>query len=82
MGHAVDMETGQALSCALSATKELDTKSVKISVYAGSTQNVGVSRRSEAWAENFAAYMDGGENAMKVPSEIIEMIEEYFKEKK
>lgn len=82
LGHAVDMETGQALSRALSATKELDTKSVKISVYAGSTQNVGVSRRSEAWAENFAAYMDGGENAMKVPSEIIEMIEEYFKEKK
>jgi hypothetical protein len=82
IGHAVDIETGQSLSRALSATKELDAKSVKISVYAGSTQNVRVTRRSEAWAENFAAYMDGGENAKNVPPEIIEMIEEYFKKKK
>lgn len=78
LGHAVDIETGQALSKALSASKDLDAKSVKISVYAGSTQNVRVTRRSEAWAENFAAYMDNGANAKNVPSEIVGMIRGYF----
>ena len=38
-----------------------------------------VTKRSEAWAENFAAYMDGGRNKKKVPDEIAEMIEGYFK---
>ena len=81
LGHAIDIDTGQALSKALSASKDLDAKSVKISVYAGNTQNVRVTRRSEAWAENFAAYMDNGGNAKNVPSEIIEMIEGYFEKK-
>ena len=39
-----------------------------------------MSKRSEAWAENFAAYMDGGTNKVKVPKEISDMIENYFKE--
>ena len=82
IGHAVDIDTGQALSRSLSATKALDEKSIKISVYAGSTQNVRTTKRSEAWAENFAAYMDGGENAKNVPPEIADMIEDYFKKKK
>jgi hypothetical protein len=82
LGHAVDMDTGQALSTALSATKELDMKSIKISVYAGNTMNVRVTRRSEAWAENFAAYMDGGANSKDVPPEIVQMIEDYFTKKK
>lgn len=82
LGHAVDMDNGQALSAALSATKELDLKSVKISVYAGNTQNVRATRRSEAWAENFAAYMDNGANAKDVPAEIVQMIEDYFNKKK
>lgn len=81
LGHAVDMDTGEALSRALTATQELEIKSVKISVYAGSTQNVRVTKRSEAWAENFAAYMEGGANAKNVPPEIVEMIEDYFKKK-
>ena len=81
IGHAVDMDTGQALSRSLSATRELDEKSVRISVYAGSTQNVRVTKRSEAWAENFAAYMSG-ENRENVPPEIVEMIEDYFRKKK
>ena len=81
LGHAVDMDTGQALSAALSS-KDLDVKSVKISVYAGSTQGVRVTRRSEAWAENFSAYMDNGANAKDVPAEIIQMIEEYFNKKR
>lgn len=82
LGHAVDIDTGQALSAALSATEELNAKSVKISVYAGITQGVRVTKRSEAWAENFAAYMDGGASAKDVPAEIVQMIEDYFNKKK
>lgn len=81
LGHAVDFSTNQALSKALSATPEMDELSVKISAYAGSTQNVRVSKRSEAWAENFAAYMEGGSKAKEVPDEIVKMIEGYFKKK-
>ena len=80
LGHAVDIHTGQQLSRRLSSTPELDELSVKISNYAGTTQGVRVSKRSEAWAENFAAYMDGGTNKVKVPKEISDMIENYFKE--
>lgn len=54
--------------------------SLKESAYAGSTQGVRVSKRSEAWAENFAAYMDGGKNASKVSDEIKKMIDGYFTE--
>lgn len=79
LGHAVDFSTGQALSKALSSTPELDELSVKISSYAASSQGVRVSKRSEAWAENFAAYMEGGSKAKEVPLEIVEMIEGYFK---
>lgn len=79
LGHAVDFSTNQALSKALSATPEMDELSVKISAYAGSSQNVRVSKRSEAWAENFAAYMEGGSKAKEVPDEIVKMIEGYFK---
>ena len=78
LGHAVDFDTNQSLSRALSATEELDELSVKISSYAATTQNVRVSKRSEAWAENFAAYMEGGEKAKEVPEEIIKMIKDYF----
>lgn len=59
----------------------MDELSVKISAYAGSAQNVRVSKRSEAWAENFAAYMEGGSKAKEVPDEIVKMIEGYFKKK-
>ena len=79
LGHAIDIDSGQSLSTRLSSTPELDELSVKISNYAGTTQGVRVSKRSEAWAENFAAYMDGGKNKEKVPAEIAEMIENYFK---
>lgn len=80
LGHAVDEDTKQTLSAKLSGTR-LDEKSVKISVYAGSSQGVRVTKRSEAWAENFAAYMSG-ENASDVPAEIAEMIESYFEKKR
>lgn len=80
LGHAIDVSTGQRLSKSLSLNPELDEASVKVSAYAGTTQNVRVSKRSEAWAENFAAYMDGGKNKGKVPPEIRQMIEEYFRE--
>ena len=80
LGHAIDIESNQSLSKRLSSTPELDELSVKISNYAGTTQGVRVSKRSEAWAENFAAYMDGGTNKVKVPKEISDMIENYFKE--
>ena len=79
LGHAIDVSTGQSLSRHLSSNTDLDEKSVKVSVYAGTTQNVRTTKRSEAWAENFSAYMDGGKNKEKVPQEIREMIEEYFK---
>lgn len=78
LGHAVDIDSGQALSRLLSVDPYLFEESVKISVYAGSSQNVRVTARSEAFAENFAAYMEGGENAKKVPKEIIRIIEDYF----
>ena len=79
LGHAIDVSTGQSLSRHLSSNTDLDEKSVKVSVYAGTTQNVRTTKRSEAWPENFSAYMDGGKNKEKVPQEIREMIEEYFK---
>lgn len=60
LGYAVDIDTGQTLSRRLSVNSDLDTMSVQISSYAGSSQNVRVTKRSEAWAENFAAYMEGG----------------------
>ncbi len=82
LGHAIDVETGQALSRALSASKSLELDSVRISVYAGSQGGIGATRRSEAWAENFAAYMDGGESAKDVPAEIVKMIEDYFEKKR
>lgn len=80
LGHAVDIDTNQYLSRKLSATPELEELSVKVSGYAGTTGGVRVSKRSEAWAENFSAYMDGGKNKAKVPKEIADMIEGYFKE--
>jgi SPP1 gp7 family putative phage head morphogenesis protein len=81
IGHAIDHDTGQNMSRSLSATKDLEVKSVKISRYAGSDPALGAPKRSEAWAENFAAYMSG-ENANEVPAEIVKMIEEYFNKKK
>lgn len=82
LGHAVDAESGQALSKSLSADATLDELSVKISAYAGDSQNVRVSRRSEAWAENFAAYMDAGRNKERVPRQIAEKIDGYFETQK
>lgn len=75
LGHAVDIESGQEYSRRLSATSALDKASVKVSAYAGSTQNIRATRRSEAWAENFAAYMDVGKNKKKVPDSIKDMID-------
>ena len=80
LGHAIDLDTNQRLSKLLSSNLELDEMSVKVSGYAGTTGGVRVSKRSEAWAENFAAYMDDGTNKEKVPKEISDMIEGYFKE--
>ena len=82
LGHAVDFDSGQALSRALSASESMRLKSVKISAYAGASGGIGATRRSEAWAENFAAYMDGGESAKDVPAEIVKMIEDYFEKKR
>lgn len=81
LGHAVDYDMGQGLSRKLSTDAELFKSSVKISQYAGSSPAIGAPKRSEAWAENFAAYMDGGTNAKEVPTEIVQMIEDYFKKK-
>lgn len=78
LGHAVDVFTGERLSRALSNTPEMDATSVRVSAYAGTTQNIRVSKRSEAWAENFSAYMYGGNNGTKVPAEIGEMIDDFF----
>ena len=79
IGHAVDIDTGQRLSRQLSSNTEIDSLSVKISGYAGTTGGVRVSKRSEAWAENFAAYMDSDITRKKVPQEIANIIEKYFK---
>jgi hypothetical protein len=82
LGHAVDMDSGQSLSRLLSTNPTLFETSVRVSAYAGTSQGVRVTPRSEAWAENFAAYMEGGETAKKVPSQIVDMIEDYFNRKK
>ena len=82
IGHAVDYDTGLSLSHALTASKDLEVKSVKISVYAGSSGSLSGGRRAEAWAENFAAYMDNGATAKEVPTEIAQMIESYFNKKR
>lgn len=79
LGHAVDIESGQSLSRRLAADPLLEEASLQVSSYAGTTQGVRVTKRSEAWAENFAAYMDGGRNSDKVPEEIRNMIDGYFK---
>lgn len=78
LGHAVDVDTGQRLSKLLSKSSELNELSVRISAYAGTTGGIGSPKRSEAWAENFAAYMEGGKNKGKVPKEISGLIEDYF----
>lgn len=82
LGHVADMSVNQKLSRALDKTEDISLSSIRISVYAASSQNVRVSKRSEAWAENFSAYMAGGEYAKKVPEDIAEMIELYFEELK
>lgn len=79
LGHALDIMNNQNLSRALSKTAELDSLSARISGYARTTQNVRVTKRSEAWAENFAAYMEGGEMAKRVPTEIANMIDNGIK---
>lgn len=78
LGHAIDVETGQELSKILGNDVELFGKATSISAYARTQQGVRVTKASEAWAENFAAYMDGGANKAKVPAEIADMIENYF----
>ncbi len=80
LAHAVDIDSGESLSKALSLNQAMDELSVKVSAYAGNTQNIRVSKRSEAWAENFAAYMDGGKNKNRVPAGIKDMIEKYFRD--
>lgn len=78
LGHAVDVANGQKLSRKLSSTQELDELSVKISAYAGTTQNVRVTKRSEAWAENFSAYIAGGSAKQKIPSLVKAIIDDFF----
>ena len=82
LGHAIDDDTGEFLSRKISEDDELLKKSFKISTYATSYPAVGSPRASEAFAENFAAYMDGGANAKDVPTDIIIHIEGYFSDKK
>lgn len=79
LGHALDIMQNQNLSKALAKTADVDALSVKISAYARSTQNIRVAKRSEAWAENFSAYMEGGKAAKRVPTEIADMIEDGIK---
>lgn len=82
LGHAVDYDVNQQLSRMLSIDPDLYTSSVRVSVYAGSRPSIGATPRSEAWAENFAAYMEGGESAKDVLEEIRALIEDYFSKKK
>ena len=82
LGHAIDADTGEMLSEFISDDKELLKKAFKISTYASSPPAIGSPRASEAFAENFAAYMDGGANAKDVPDEIVMKIEKYFSEKR
>lgn len=80
LGHAIDINAGQRYSKELNKTEELSVESTRISIYAADTGNVRVSKRSEAWAENFSAYMAGGKYAERVPAEIAEMIAQSLEE--
>lgn len=82
LGHAMDFDTGQNLSRIISNDSDLMKKSFKISGYASAQPAYGSPRASEAFAENVAAYMDGGANAKDVPQEIVDMIERYFSGKR
>ncbi len=79
LGHAVDHSTGQSLSASLMKTKDLETKAKRISIYAGNSGAIGAPRTSEAWAENFSAYMSGGSYAKSVSDDITSIIDDYFK---
>lgn len=81
LGHAVDHDTGQQLSRMLSVDPVLFVESVNVSMYAGAEPALGAPKRSEAWAENFAVYMEGGEKAKAIPQAIVDMIEDYFQRK-
>ena len=67
LGHAVDIDSGQSLSRKLSLNSNIEEASLKVSAYAGSTQGVRVSKRSEAWAENFAHIWMEEEMRVKFP---------------
>lgn len=82
LGHAIDHDSGFRLSRNLGADDALYEKAVGVSNYAGSKGGIDSPKASEAWAENFAAYMEGNANADKVPAGVKEMIEGYFKTKK
>ena len=81
LGHAVDHDTGQQLSRMLSVDPVLFVESVNVSMYAGAEPALGAPKRSEAWAENFAVYMEGCEKAKTIPQAIVDMIEDYFQRK-
>ena len=82
LGHAMDYDTGENLSRIISSDSDLLEKSFKISGYASAQPAYGSPRASEAFAENVAAYMEGGEKAKDVPQEIVDMIERYFSGKR
>lgn len=79
LGHAIDIMNKQRLSKALEKTVDLESLSLKVSAYSRTTQGIRVTKRSEAWAENFSAYMEGGAAAKRVPKEITDMIDEFLK---
>ena len=82
LAHALDDYSGNRLSGLLDRNKSISEKSVRISAYAGSHEDPRAPRRSEAWAENFAAYMEGGKYANRVPQEIIDIIEDFFEKER
>ena len=82
LAHAIDHDTGENLSRYISNDKDLMREAFRISLYAASLPAIGSPRASEAFAENFAAYMEGADTAKDVPQAVIDIIEKYFERKR
>ena len=80
-GHAIDDLIGQEISKEIMRSG-LYEKAVSISTYAGTQAAYGMSRASEATAENIAAYLHSQQTRENVSPEIRDIINKYIKKRK
>lgn len=73
LAHAIDFASGQKYSKML-MKGDLFEESVKVSVYAGERGTLGANARTEAWAENFSAYITNDKNKKRISEGVIKVI--------